>query len=204
MVLYTFHLFAGAGGGILADLLLGHRPIGAVEIEQYPRDVLLRHQLTGELPRFPIWDDVRSFSIDNDATRPFIERLRGIREQLCISGGFPCQDISAAGKRAGITGEKSGLWKEFARIIREVRPKYVFLENSNLLVRRGLDVVLTDLAEMRYSLAWGIISAADVGAPHLRKRFWGLAISDSLRDREGWNGSLEEVARDKSEREREH
>ena len=525
MVLYTFHLFVGAGGGILADLLLGHRPIGAVEIEQYPRDVLLRHQITGELPRFPVWSDVRSFSIDNDATRPFIERLRGIRENLCISGGFPCfakgtfiltadgykpienvvvgdsvlthrgrwrrvtsvmqrngaeiwtvkgfgilktettgnhryfvrrgesyewqpvqdirigdystipmpdveddehspewwklvgryladgwrvkrlnrntdggriviaccdqkysatakiindagynfcpvrertcwklhitnvglyreleqfgqyaygktlnrktlclpkdkaralfegymsgdgcvrkdgktrtatttspalalgfafiakrlgenvgiykcntagkcrienrtcncrnryqiilynegrqsfqnekyvhnrirkieksdrldtvynlsveedesyiangaivhncQDISSAGKGQGISGERSGLWKEFARIVREVRPKYVFLENSNLLVRRGLDVVLSDLAKMRYSLAWGIVSATDVGAPHLRKRFWGLAISDSLRDREGRNGSVEEVATDKQERERE-
>ena len=203
MVLYTFHLFAGAGGGILADLLLGHRPIGAVEIEPYARQVLLCRQADGSLPQFPVWDDVRSFSIDNDATRPFIERLRGIREQLCISGGFPCQDISSAGKGEGISGERSGLWKEFARIVREVRPRYVFLENSNLLVRRGLDVVLSDVAEMRYSLAWGIVSAADVGAPHLRKRFWGLAISDSLCDREGRNGSLEEVARDKSERERE-
>lgn len=198
MVLYTLHLFSGAGGGILADLLLGHRPIGAVEIEQYPRDVLLRHQLTGELPRFPVWDDVRSFSIDNDATRPFIERLRGIREQLCISGGFPCQDISAAGKRAGITGEKSGLWKEFARIVGEIRPKYVFLENSNLLVRRELDVVLSDLAEMRYSLAWGIISAADIGAPHLRKRFWGLAVREREREISDCESSRLETTRSRS------
>ena len=203
VVLYTLHLFSGAGGGILADLLLGHRPIGAVEIEPYARQVLLCRQVDGYIPKFPIWDDILTFRRDNPNTAGYIKRLCGIRDKLCISGGFPCQDISAAGKRAGITGEKSGLWKEFARIVREVRPKYVFLENSNLLIRRGLDVVLADLAEMRYSMAWGIISAADVGAPHLRKRFWGLAISDSLRDQEGRNGSLEEVARDKSERERE-
>ena len=174
MELYTLHLFAGSGGGILADLLLGHRIIGAVEIDAYARQVLLCRQADGTLPQFPVWDDVRTFRADNPDTAEYIKRLRGIRENLCISGGFPCQDISAAGKGEGINGERSGLWKEFARIVREIRPQYVFLENSNLLVRRGLDVVLTDLAEMRYSLAWGIISAADVGAPHLRKRFWAV------------------------------
>ena len=497
MVLYTFHLFAGAGGGILADLLLGHRPIGAVEIEPYARNVLLSRQLDGSLPRFPVWSDVRTFRADNPNTREFIDRLRGIRERLCICGGFPCfakgtfiltadgykpienvvvgdsvlthkgrwrritavmqrndaeiwtvkgfgilktettgnhryyirrgesyewqpvqdirigdystipmpdveddghsaewwklvgryladgwrvkrhnrktdcgriviaccdqkynttakiikdagynfcpvrertcwklhitnvglyreleqfgkyaygktlnrkalclpndkaralfegymsgdgynrkdgrtrtatttspalalgftfiakrlgenvgvykystrakcrienrtcncrdqygivlynegrqsfqndkyvhsrirkiektdrldtvynlsveedesyiangaivhncQDISSAGKGEGIGGEKSGLWKEYARIIGEIRPKYAFLENSNMLIRRGLDVVVTDLAEMGYSMAWGIVSAADVGACHIRKRFWGVA-----------------------------
>ena len=175
VVLYTLHLFSGAGGGILADLLLGHRPIGAVEIDAYARQVLLCRQVDGSLPRFPVWDDVRSFSIDNDATRPFIERLCGIRERLCICGGFPCTNISSAGKGEGINGKDSRLWKEYARIIGEIRPKYAFLENSNMLIRRGLDVVVTDLAEMGYSLAWGIVSAADVGACHIRKRFWGVA-----------------------------
>lgn len=189
MVLYTFHLFAGAGGGILADLLLGHRPIGAVEIEPYARRVLLSRQLDGQLPIMPVWDDVRTFRADNPDTAEYIERLRGIREQLCISGGFPCQDISSAGKGQGISGKRSGLWKEFARVVREIRPRYVFLENSNLLVRRGLDVVLTDLADMRYSLAWGIVSAADVGAPHLRKRFWAVAREREISDCE--SGRLE-------------
>lgn len=203
MVLYTLHLFSGAGGGILADLLLGHRPIGAVEIEPYAREVLLCRQADGSLPRFPIWDDVCAFRADNPETSGFIERLRGIRENLCISGGFPCQDISSAGKRAGITGERSGLWKEFARIIGEIRPKYAFLENSPLLVRNGLDVVVTDLASMGYSLAWGIISAEDVGAPHKRKRFWGLAISDALRGRYRGSGSDEEMEGNTTVRERE-
>lgn len=200
MELYTFHLFSGAGGGILADILLGHKTIGAIEIEPYCREVLLDRQSEGMLPRFPIWDDVRSFRQDNTETSEYIKRLQGIREKLCISGGFPCQDISSAGKGAGIKGERSGLWKEFARIIGEIRPKYIFLENSPLLIRRGLDVVLTDIAQMGYTFTWGIISAADVGAPHLRKRFWGVGkISDSLCDRKRGLGSSEEMVEDRGD-----
>lgn len=89
MVLNSFHLFAGAGGGILADMLLGHRVVGAVEIEEYPRKVLLSRQLDGSLPRFPIWDDVTSFTINNPNTRSYIEWLRERRRELVICGGFP-------------------------------------------------------------------------------------------------------------------
>ena len=89
MVLNTLHLFAGAGGGIIADQLLGHRTIGAVEIEPYPRKVLLARQLDGSLPRFPIWDDVKNFSINNPDTRSYIERLREGSRELAICGGFP-------------------------------------------------------------------------------------------------------------------
>ena len=88
-MLDAFHLFAGAGGGILADELLGHRTIGAIEIEPYPRKVLLARQLDGSLPRFPIWDDVRTFRIDNPDTRGYIERLRERNRELVICGGFP-------------------------------------------------------------------------------------------------------------------
>ncbi|MBQ8722757.1 MAG: DNA cytosine methyltransferase, partial [Opitutales bacterium] len=95
------------------------------------------------------------------------------------SGGFPCQDINIAGKGAGINGERSGLWREFARIVREVRPRYVFVENSPLLVKRGLTRVLRDLAEAGYDAAWTVLGADDVGAPHRRKRLWVLGkISD--------------------------
>lgn len=165
--LNTFHLFAGAGGGILADLLLGHNPIGACEIEPYPRDVLLARQRDGHLPAFPIWDDVCTL----DGT-PW----RGTVDVLC--GGFPCQDISAAGKGAGISGERSGLWKEYARLIGEMRPKFVFAENSPLLRTRGLGVVLEDLASLGYNARWGVLGARDVGAPHKRDRMWVLAYSD--------------------------
>jgi len=170
MALNTFHLFAGAGGGILADLLLGHIPVGACEIEKYPRDVLLARQRDGILPAFPIWDDV--CTLDG---KPW----RGSVDVLC--GGFPCQDISSAGKGAGITGERSGLWKEYARLIGEMRPQFVFAENSPLLRTRGLGVVLEDLAALGYNARWGIIGARDVGAPHKRDRMWVLAYAPSGR-----------------------
>ncbi len=165
--LNTFHLFAGAGGGILADVLLGHNPIGACEIEPYPRNVLLARQRDGHLPSFPIWDDVAT--LDGNP-------WRGSVDVLC--GGFPCQDISSAGKGAGITGERSGLWKEYARLIGEMRPRFVFAENSPLLRTRGLGVVLEDLAALGYNARWGIIGAGAVGAPHKRDRMWVLAYTN--------------------------
>lgn len=89
MALYTFHLFCGAGGGVLADLLLGHIPIGAVEIDPYCREVLLQRQRDGLLPAFPIWDDVRTLRLDNPDTRPFIHHLQRRSEEVAICGGFP-------------------------------------------------------------------------------------------------------------------
>lgn len=154
-------LFAGAGGGILGGRLLGWRTVCAVEIEPYAASVLLTRQNDGSLPPFPVWDNVRTFD-----GRPW----RGLVD--VVSGGFPCQDISAAGKGAGIGGERSGLWAEFARIIGEVRPHYVFAENSPLLRTRGLGLVLSDLASLGYDASWGVLGAADVGAPHRRKRMW--------------------------------
>lgn len=163
-------LFAGAGGGILGGRLLGWRTVCAVEIDPYARRVLLARQADGCLGRFPIWDDVRTF----DGTR-----WRGTVD--VISGGFPCQDISAAGKGAGITGTKSGLWKEMARIVGEVRPRFVFVENSPLLVSRGLALVLGDLAAMGYDARWGVLGAEHAGAPHKRHRLWIMAYSFSQR-----------------------
>ena len=87
--MYTLHLFAGAGGGLLGDILLGHTPIGAVEIDEYCRGVLLRRQLDGCLPRFPVWDDVTTFRLDNPATGGFIRRLQEVSGELAICGGFP-------------------------------------------------------------------------------------------------------------------
>ena len=155
------HLFAGAGGGILGGMLLGHTCVCAVEIEEYPRKILLQRQRDGVLPRFPIWDDIRTFD-----GNPW----RGNVDVIC--GGFPCQDISAAGKGAGIEGERSGLWSEMARVISEVRPQFVFVENSPLLVGRGLSLVLADLAKMGYDAKWGIVGAHHAGAPHKRDRIW--------------------------------
>jgi DNA (cytosine-5)-methyltransferase 1 len=157
-------LFAGAGGGILGGKLLGWRTVCAVEVEPYPRDILLARQRDGILDPFPVWDDVRTFE-----GHPW----RGLVD--VVSGGFPCQDISVAGSGAGLDGERSGLWSEMARIIGEVRPRYVFAENSPMLVVRGLDRVLADLAALGFDVAWRVLSAADLGAPHLRERIWIVA-----------------------------
>lgn len=154
-------LFAGAGGGILGGHLLGWRTVCAVEWEQYPASVLCARQNDGLLPPFPIWDDVQTFD-----GKPW----RGIVD--VVSGGFPCQDISAAGRGAGIDGERSGMWGEMARIIHEVRPKFVFVENSPMLTSRGLGRVLGDLASMGFDARWGVLGAADVGANHQRDRIW--------------------------------
>jgi len=154
-------LFAGCGGGILGGHLLGWRTVCAVEIEDYPRRVLLQRQADGLLPKFPIWDDICTFSG---------HEWRGKID--VITGGFPCQDISAAGKGVGLDGERSGLWGEMARVIREVRPRYTFIENSPMLTIRGLDRVLCDLAEMGFDARWGVLGASDVGAKHRRDRIW--------------------------------
>ena len=173
-------LFAGAGGGILGGHLLGWRTVCAVEWEQYPASVLCARQNDGLLPPFPIWDDVQTFKG---------EPWRGIVD--VVSGGFPCTDISAAGKGAGIDGEASGMWREMARIIHEVRPRYVFVENSPMLTSRGLGRVLGDLAAMGFDARWGVLGAADVGAPHQRDRIWIVAkwrgqLPHSQHDRIRW------------------
>jgi len=170
-------LFAGAGGGILGGKLLGWRTVCAVEWEPYPASVLCARQNDGLLPPFPIWDDVQTFD-----GKPW----RGIVD--VVSGGFPCQDISAAGKGAGIDGERSGMWGEMARIICEVRPKFVFVENSPMLTSRGLGRVLGDLASMGFDARWGVLGAADVGANHQRDRIWIVAR---------WKGNLPHAQHDR-------
>jgi DNA (cytosine-5)-methyltransferase 1 len=162
-------LFAGAGGGILGGHLLGWRTVCAVEWEPYAASVLAARQNDGLLTPFPIWDDVQTFD-----GRPW----RGIVD--VVSGGFPCQDISVAGKGAGIDGARSGMWTHMARIVGEVRPRYIFVENSPALLTRGLGRVLGDLASLGYDCRWTVLGAADVGAPHQRDRFWlvGHTISN--------------------------
>lgn len=157
-------LFAGAGGGILGSLLLGDRIVCAVERDAYAAQVLAQRQNDGVLPAFPIWSDVCSFD-----GKPW----RGIVD--CISAGFPCQDISPAGLGAGIDGERSGLWREVVRIAAEVQPSVIRLENSGMLVRRGLARVLGDLAALGFDAWWGVLGADKVGAPHKRERTWVFA-----------------------------
>lgn len=177
--MYELALFAGAGGGILGGKLLGWTTVCAVEIEPGARAKLAARQNDGCLKAFPIWGDVRSFTIRNRATRPAIRALRRKRNKLVITGGFPCQDISLAGDGDGLDGERSGMWFEQARVIGEIRPLHVVVENSPTLTIRGGLRVIGELARLGYDCHWGIISAADAiwldGPPcldHLRERIW--------------------------------
>jgi len=159
-------LFAGAGGGILGGKLLGWRTVCAVEWEPYAAGVLAARQNDKILEPFPIWDDVQTFD-----GKPW----RGIVD--VVSGGFPCQDISGAGKGAGIDGERSGMWRHMARVVCETKPRWVFVENSPRLTTRGLGTILRDLAELGFDAAWSVFSAAEFGAPHNRDRIWLVAHS---------------------------
>lgn len=157
----TLHLFAGIGGGIITDQILGNRTIGAVEINEFCRRTLAARQHDGLLAPFPLFADIRDFSGDE------------LEESVdCVCGGFPCQDISCAGKGTGIEGKQSSLFFEMARVVRYLRPAYVFMENSPLIVSRGCDKVLGTLAALGYDAEWTTLSAGELGAPHLRDRWW--------------------------------
>ncbi|HDR9358159.1 TPA: DNA cytosine methyltransferase [Burkholderia vietnamiensis] len=171
-------LFSGAGGGILGGRLLGWRTVCAVERDAYAAQVLAQRQNDRALEPVPIWSDVETFD-----GRPW----RGIVD--IVSGGFPCQDISSSGRKQGLAGERSGLWVEMARIVREVGPRYVFVENSSELLHRGLGDVLGDLAGMGFDARWGVVGGAECGAPQARSRIWIVADSHGF-GREGcaeWN-----------------
>jgi DNA (cytosine-5)-methyltransferase 1 len=166
-------LFSGIGGFSLGlERTGGFRTVAFCEIDPYCRAVLRKHW-----PDVPIWDDVRTLTAD----------AVGHLGVDFICGGFPCQDISTAGKGAGIDGERSGLWREFARIVGEVRPRYVIVENVSALLGRGLDRVLGDLAALGYDAEWHCIPASYVGAPHQRDRVWIIAHAK----REGLSGSVQ-------------
>jgi len=172
-------LFAGAGGGLLGTKCLGWTPSCAVEIDPYCREVLLKRQSEGYLPRLPIWDDIRTFN--GNPWRGSID---------VVSGGFPCQGFSAAGKGNGFADPRSALAFEMLRVIKEVRPRVVLAENSPHIRTKGLGVFLHRLARMGYDAVWGVLGAGDAGAPHERKRLWVVATdtnSDKLRDKQGVN-----------------
>jgi hypothetical protein len=151
-------LFAGSGGGILAGKLQGHKTVAAVELLDYNRTVLKART------EADIHVDVTKFN-----GRPY----KGV-DLIC--GGFPCTDVSAAGKGEGIDGLKSRLVWDMLRICEEAAPEYIFAENSDRLRVKGLRRILLKLMEMGYCLiSWQILAASQVGAPHLRKRMWLLA-----------------------------
>lgn len=164
-------LFSGIGAFSLGLERAGFKTVAFCEIEDFCRRVLAKHW-----PDVPIYDDVRHL----DAARL---RADGITAIDAICGGFPCQDISVAGRGAGLDGERSGLWREYSRLVGELRPQFVIVENVGALRARGLATVLGDLAALGYDARWNVVPAAAVGAPHLRERVWIIAERTGAADR---------------------
>lgn len=174
--LRVLDLFSGIGGFSLGlERTGGFETVAFCEIEEYPRKVLARHW-----PKVPCYDDVRNLTAD------VLGRDRIAVDVIC--GGFPCQDISFAGKGAGLAGERSGLWFHYARLIGELRPKFVIVENVAALLSRGLADVLGSLAALGYDAEWHCIPASAVGAPHRRDRLWIVAYA---RGKQHESGSTE-------------
>ena len=192
----TMHLFAGAGGGLLCDLILGHEPIVAVEWDTYCCRVLRERAADGWFPSLHVWEgDVRLFDPSEYAGRVEV-----------VHAGFPCTDISRAGNQAGVgEGTRSGLYREVLRIADIVRPRYLFMENvAAILANEFLGTVLGDLAARGYDARWTCVPASAAGAPHYRDRWWCLAErTDANGERElqpegrepeqrGWAGDVAE------------
>src|SRR5262245_27648851 len=197
MSLSVLDLFSGIGGFSLGLERAGMRTVAFCEIDPYCRAVLRKHW-----PDVPVYGDIRGL------TAARLSHPAGLRCQWSINaagqggsewsspitgagvdvicGGFPCQDISVAGKGAGIGGERSGLWSEYARIIGEVRPRYVIVENVAALLGRGLERVLGDLAALGFDAEWHCIPASAVGAPHRRDRVWIVAHAAGERGQSGF------------------
>ena len=165
-------LFAGIGGFSLGLERAGMTCKWQVEIDPYATAVLRKHW-----PDVPKHDDVRTFPPTHD----------GYSVDL-VCGGFPCQDISLAGKGAGLAGARSGLWHEFARIIGDLRPRYVVVENVAALLNRGMGTVLGDLSSLGYDAEWHVIPASAVGAPHRRDRVW--IVANARREHGDWRPSV--------------
>ena len=183
----TAHLFSGAGGGLLADLVLGHEPILAVEQSAICCASLQSRSDEGWFKNLHVYcGDVREFDF-----KPWAGKVD------CISAGFPCQDISAAGSGEGISGKRSGLVSEVFRAIDVIRPGLVFLENSPHIRTKGRHIIIAELVARGYSWKDGKLAASDVGAAHDRWRWWCLAAnSDGLRKLEQEGSIAEQWRRD--------
>lgn len=166
--LQVLDLFSGIGGFSLGLERTGEFETAAFcEIDPFCRRVLAKHW-----PKVKQYDDVR------ELTGSRLE-ADGIAVDV-ICGGFPCQDVSNAGKREGIDGARSGLWGEIERLVGELGPKFVIVENVAALLDRGMGRVLGDLASLGYDAQWDCLSAADVGLPQARDRTWIVAYPAGL------------------------
>ena len=168
--LKVLDLFSGIGGFSLGlERTGGFKTVAFCEIDKAAQNVLKKHW-----PTVPIFEDIKKLKGEDVGTIDV------------ITGGFPCQDISLAGKGAGLEGARSGLWWEYHRLIKETKPKWIIAENVSALRSRGLDQVLRSLAEIGYDAEWHCIPASAVGAPHRRDRIWIVAYSTQLQ-RNGGN-----------------
>lgn len=174
----TLDLFSGVGGFALGLEQAGFETAAFCEQDNYCQRVLRRHW-----PDVPIYEDVRELNAERLAAD-------GVGSIELICGGFPCQDISQTGKKAGIDGERSGLWREFARLIGELGPRYVIIENVPDLRKRGLERVLADLSACGYDAEWEIVSAREVGGLHLRARLFLVAYRGGERGQGCLSGSF--------------
>lgn len=163
----SLDLFTGYAGITLA-LQEYVRPIAYVEIEEYCQKIISYRMADGLLPRAPIYSDVKN--------------IQGkIGDCDIITAGFPCQDISVAGNGKGLEGERSGLFYEIVRLTEEIRPSFVFLENSPAIRTKGLEQVIKTFTSMGYDCRWTCLSAARIGANHQRDRWFFLANTNSSR-----------------------
>ena len=159
-------LFSGYGG-ISLGLEKWVRPVAYCEQDRYAQHIILSRQAENKLAKSPIWDDVRT--LDGYQLKGKIDILYG---------GFPCQDLSVAGNGKGLEGERSGLFYEIERLVKEIKPPFVFLENVPAIRTRGLSEVVYSFTKMGYDTRWTCITASSVGAPHKRERWFLLAHRD--------------------------
>ena len=162
-------LFAGIGGFDLGLERAGYETAWQVEIDPYCQRILAKYW-----PTVPRYGDIRT--VDWSTVEPV--------DLLC--GGFPCQDISCAGKGAGLSGARSGLWSEYVKAIAALKPKYILIENVSALRSRGLDQVLREISALRYDAEWHCIPASAVGAPHRRDRVWIVAYAQREQNDAEW------------------
>lgn len=173
-------LFSGIGGLSVA-LRPWVKPVAYCEKDRYAQSVLLSRMRSKELDMAPIWDDITTLTASE---------LLSCDIDI-IYGGFPCQDISVAGTGKGLDSERSGLYFEIYRLAKETKPKFIFLENVPAIRTRGLDKVVNSLTDLGYDCRWTVVSAAEVGAVHIRKRWFLLAYANSKRLREEQRQKLE-------------
>lgn len=183
--LTVLDLFSGIGGFSLGlERTKRFRTVAFCENDKHARRVLAKHW-----PDVPIYGDVEELTADK-------MRADGLERVDVMCGGFPCQDISISGEGAGLDGERSGLWRHFARLIGEVRPQFVIVENVAALLFRGMGDVLGDMAAIGYDAEWHCIPASAIGSPQQRDRLWIISYPMRARSEIGLSAARHWKERD--------